>query len=84
MKGKDCQMEKPQKIMKRCAAVVMAFILTVSGNGLMVNAATAQTEVTVNAGKVYQNNRPYTGWYSTGGGKSIIRLMESVQRDGAK
>ena len=62
-------MEKPQKIMKRCAAVVMVFILTVSGNGLMVNAATAQTEVTVNAGKVYQNNRPYTGWYSTGGQK---------------
>lgn len=62
-------MEKPQKIMKRCAAVVMAFILTVSGNGLMVNAATTQTEVTVNAGKVYQNNRPYTGWYSTKGQK---------------
>nr|WP_296156198.1 hypothetical protein [uncultured Blautia sp.] len=38
-------MEKPQKIMKRCAAVVMAFILTVSGNGLMVNAATAQKEI---------------------------------------
>ena len=35
----------------------------------MVNAATAQTEVTVDSGKVYQNNRPYTGWYSTGGQK---------------
>ena len=50
----------------------------------MANAATVQKEITVDSGKVYQNNRPYTGWYSTGGGKSIIRLMESVQKDGAK
>lgn len=61
-------MKKIQKITKKCAAVVMALLLTVSGNGLMVNAA-AQKEVTVKSGIVYQSNRPYTGWYSTGGQK---------------
>lgn len=71
-------MKKTQKITKRCAAVLMAVLLTVPGSGLMVNAATVQKAITVSSGKVYQNNNPYTGWYSTGGGRGIILLTETA------